>query len=131
MSRRVPRDTPGMTFSPRVHELLLARVWEHDDGRLTMAEIWRRLRRDAARLGLFCPGYHTIRTIVKAERERRAAQREALVIAVEEAFAWSPDVFRILDHLAAAARRHRFRPPARINELGYSVRFAFDDSRPP
>ena len=120
-----------MTFSPRVHEILVARVWEHDDGRLPMAEIWRRLRKDAVRFGLHCPGYHTIRAIVKLERERKAAQREALLIAVEEAFEWSPDVLRILDHLAAAARRHRFRPPARADELGYSSRFSFSDDRPP
>src|SRR4051794_41860699 len=93
MSRRVPRDTPGMTFSPRVHEVLLARVWEHDDGRLPMAEIWRRLRRDPARLGLFCPGYHTIRVIVKAERERRGGPPRALLVAVGDGVGGGPGRF--------------------------------------
>ena len=100
-----------MHFSPRLHEFLLRRAWAHDDGCLSIAEIWRRVRRDAEELGLVTPGYHTIRRIVGVERERRAAQREALLTAVEEAFRWAPDPLRILDHLAAAARRQRL-PPA-------------------
>ena len=102
-----------MRFSPRVHELLRVSAWAHDDGRLPIAEIWRRVRRDAEQLGLSGPGYHSIRSIVRKERERRAAQREALVIATEEAFRWAPDPLRILDHLAAAARLHRL--PRRLS----------------
>ena len=96
-----------MRFSPRVHEYLIIRVWAHDDGRLAMAEIWRRVGRDAEKIGLAMPGYHSVRAIVRAERERRAARREALIIALEETVQWAPDGFRILDHLAAATRLHR------------------------
>src|SRR3954463_2309293 len=100
-----------MRFSPRVHEFLLRRAWAHDDGRLAIAEIWRRVRRDAEELGLVTPGYHTIRRIVRVERARRAAQREALRPAAGEPFRGAPDPPRILDPLAAAAGGQRL-PPA-------------------
>jgi hypothetical protein len=120
-----------MRFSPRVHEFLVGRTWAHDDGRLAIAEIWRRVRRDAEHVGLFAPGYHTIRTIVRAERERRAAQREALVIAVEEAFRWAPDPLRILDHLAAAARLHRWPGPRTMLTVAGLAQMMFGDGKPP
>jgi hypothetical protein len=120
-----------MRFSPRLHEFLLRRAWAHDDEHLAMAEIWRRVRHDAEQLGLYAPGYHTIRTVVRAERERRAAQREALVIAVEEAFQWSPDLLRILDHLAAAARLHRFSWPLSSTTASSSHLGPLGDWRPP
>ena len=120
-----------MKFSPRVHELLIARAWAHDDGRLAFAEISRRVRRDAERLGLFAPGYHTIRTIVRAERERRAAQREALLIAAEEALRWAPDLFRILDHLAAAGRLHRWSWPLSSQSFPHALPGMLADARPP
>jgi hypothetical protein len=96
-----------MRFSPRVHSYILNRIWAHDDGRRAMAEIWRRVGRDAGEVGLAAPGYHSVRAVVRAERARRAAQREALLIALEETISWVPDGFRILDHLAAAARLRR------------------------
>ena len=96
-----------MLFSPRVHEYIIGRIWAHDDGRRAMAEIWRRVRRDAEEVGLVVPGYHSVRAVVRTERERRAAQREALLIALEESMQWAPDSFRILDHLVAAARLRR------------------------
>ena len=120
-----------MRFSPRVHKFLLMRAWAHDDERLAMAEIWRRVGRDAGQHGLSAPGYHTIRTIVRAERERRAAQREALLIAVEEAFEWVPDPLRILDHLAAAARLQRLPWRRSATALTLSLRSLIGDERPP
>ena len=120
-----------MRFSPRLHEFLLRRAWAHDDERLAMAEIWRRVRRDAEQLGLSAPGYHTIRTVVRAERERRAAQREALVIAAEEALQWAPDLLRILDHLAAATRLHRLSWPPGSMTFASPRPSPFGDGRPP
>jgi len=99
-----------MRFSPRLHEYLLGRVWAHDDGRRSIAEIWRRVGRDAEPFGLAAPGYHTVRAAVRAERERRAAQREALLIALGEAMRWAPDGFKIVDHLAAAVMLRRSPP---------------------
>ena len=109
-------DTQDVRFSPRLHEYIIGRIWTHDDGRRTMAEIWRRAGRDAEEVGLFAPGYHSVRAVVRAERERRAAQKEALLIALEETTRWAPDAFRIADHLAAAIRLRRsgFAPPASV-----------------
>ena len=120
-----------MRFSPRLHEFLLGRAWAHDDERLPMAEIWRRVRRDAEQLGLSAPGYHTIRTVVRAERERRAAQKEAFLIAAEEAFQWAPDLFRIIDHLAAAARLHRWSWPLSLTTSTSSHASALWGGKPP
>jgi len=120
-----------MRFSPRVHEFLVVRAWAHDDGRIAMAEIWRRVRRDAEHIGLSTPGYHMIRTIVRTERERRAAQREALVIAAEEAFEWVPDPLWILDNLAAAARLHRWPRSLSSMTVAGLPRILFGDGKPP
>ena len=99
-----------MRFSPRLHPLLVQELWQLDDGRVPVAELWRAVSRFAWTLGLASPGYHAVRTVVRAERERRAAQREALLIALEESFQWAPSLFRITDHLAAAYDLRR-RPP--------------------
>ena len=99
-----------MRFSPRLHPFLVQELWRLDDGHVPIAELWRAINRICWEIGLAAPGYHSVRTVVKAERERRAAQREALLIALEESFQWSPSLFRITDHLAAAYRL-RPRPP--------------------
>src|SRR5262245_55009736 len=99
-----------MRFSPRLHPLLVHELWRLDDGHRPFPELWREVSRFAWKLGLSSPGYHAVRTVVRAERERRAAQREALLIALEESFEWIPNLFRIADHLAAAYD-YRRRPP--------------------
>lgn len=99
-----------MRFSPRLHPFLVQELWRLDDGHVPIAELWRAINGISWEIGLASPGYHTVRTVVKAERERRAAQREALLIALEESFQWSPSLFRITDHVAAAYRL-RSRPP--------------------
>jgi hypothetical protein len=104
---RVGSDTRVVRFSPRLHEYIVGRIGAHDDGRRAMAEIWRRAARDAEEVGLSAPGYHSVRAVVRAERERRAAQKEALLIALEESLRWAPDGLRIVDHLAAAVRLRR------------------------
>jgi len=97
-------------FSPKFHPRLVRELWDLDDGHVPIAELWRAVTRVAWEFGLSSPGYHTVRTVVKAERRRRAAQREALLIALEEAFQWAPSVFRITDHLAAAFFLRRVPP---------------------
>jgi len=110
VSATLPRETRWMQFSPHVHPVLVLELWRLDDGRVPIAELWRAVSRFAWKVGLSSPGYHTVRTVVRAERERRAAQREALLIALEESFQWMPSLFRITDHLAAAWDL-RSRPP--------------------
>src|SRR5689334_1300435 len=92
-----------MRFSPPLHDYLIQRVRAHDDGLLPIAHIWPRVRRDAWVVERTSPGYHAMPIAVRAERERRAARREALLVAVDAGLRRVPDTFRILDHLAAAA----------------------------
>jgi len=107
---RSERNTWRMRFSPRLHPFLVEQIWALDDGRCTMAEIWRGVGREAAGVGLAGPGYHSVRAVVRAERERRAARNEALLIALEEATSRVPDGLRVIDHLAAASRLRRTHP---------------------
>ena len=101
-----------MQFSPRLHSLLVEQIWSLDDGRRPIAEIWRGVSREAGEVGLAAPGYHTVRTVVRAERLRRAERSEALRMALKEATRYTPDGLRVIDHVGAAHRRRR-RAPAR------------------
>ena len=103
-------DTVGVRFSPRLHPFLIEHIWALDDGRRTAAEIWRAVGEEAGRVGLAGPCYHSVRAIVRAERERRAARNEALGIAVSEATSRVPDGLRVIDHLAAASSLRRSGP---------------------
>ena len=100
-----------MQFSPRLHPFLLEQIWALDDGRCSVAEIWRGVTREAGAVGLAGPGYHTVRAVVGAERLRRAERNEALLMALREATRYTPDALRVIDHLAAAHRRRRQAPP--------------------
>jgi hypothetical protein len=100
-----------MQFSPRLHPFLVEQIWALDDGRRPIAEIWRGVTREAGTVGLAAPGYHTVRTVVRAERLRRAERNEALLMALREATRYTPDGLRVIDHLAAAHRRRRRAPP--------------------
>jgi hypothetical protein len=93
-----------------MHPFLIEHIWALDDGRRTAAEIWREVGQEAERVGLAGPGYHSVRTVMRAERERRAARNEALLIAVSEATSRVPDGLRVIDHLAAASSLRRIRP---------------------
>ena len=99
-----------MRFSPRLHPYLVAKLWQLDDGRAPVAEIWRAIGREADDIGFPAPCYHSVRVIVRRERERRAAQREAVQIALAETMRWAPDGLRILDHLGAAYELRRRQP---------------------
>lgn len=92
-----------------MHPFILERIWAVDDGRRTVADIWRDVGREAASADLTRPSYHSVRTVVRAERERREARNEALLIALEEATSWVPDGLRVIDHVAAAAKLSRRR----------------------
>jgi hypothetical protein len=99
-----------MQFSPRLHPYLVEKVWQHDDGPVPVAEVWRAVGCGARGIGLPAPSYHTVWAVVRRERERRAAQTEAVRIALAETMRWAPDGLRILDHLAAAYELRRREP---------------------
>ncbi len=91
-----------MRFSPRLHSYLIECIWAFDDGHRPLAEIWRDVAREAGKVGLPGPGYHTVRRVAREERERRAARTEALLVAVSELPRYAPDPFRIMDGLTTA-----------------------------
>jgi hypothetical protein len=99
-----------MRFSPRLHPYLVEKVWQLDDGRASVAELWRAVGREAHEIGLPAPCYHSVRVVVRRERERRAAQKEAVRVALAETMRWAPDGLRVLDHLAAAYELRRREP---------------------
>ncbi len=96
-----------MRFAPRLHPYLVEYLWTIDDGERPVAELWRDVAREAERVGCPGPGYHTVRRIIRAERERRTARNEALLTAVTEVPRYAPDGFRILDALATARSLRR------------------------
>ena len=96
-----------MHFAPRVHEKLIEKAWAVDHGHESIAELWREVGREAERLQLPGPGYHAIRLVVRAERLRRETRAEAFSVVLDESTRQVPDVFRILDHVAAAGRLTR------------------------
>ncbi|MBA2460640.1 MAG: hypothetical protein H0V45_02535 [Actinobacteria bacterium] len=53
----------------RIHDLVVA--LDRTDG--PIAETWRLVGEAAARLGLLRPGYHQVRLLARADRERRDA----------------------------------------------------------
>ena len=96
-----------MRFSPRLHPFLIERIWALDDEREPIAETWRLVCADADASGLTRPGYHEVRIVVRADRERRAALRQELLAVASESFAYVPDPLRLADHVVKAERHRR------------------------
>jgi hypothetical protein len=94
-----------MKFAPRLDRRLVERVQHADVERLSIADVWRLAGVEAGRLGLSRPGYHSILRLVLAERERRAARREAIVEALDELWAYTgTDVAKLARRLAETRR---------------------------
>jgi hypothetical protein len=117
-----------MLFSPRLHGALIRTAWEVDDGRMPMAEVWRRVGRFADGAGLPRPSYESIRRLVRAERARRAEMREELLAAARGAFRRVPAGLRALDHLWTAALLTR---PSRLEMLVRARVESSQAQRPP
>lgn len=66
-------------FAPRYRHALLEAVYRLDDGKISIAELCRRVDTEAERLGLPRPSYVHLRRISQAERERRRERREVIV----------------------------------------------------
>lgn len=105
---RVGCNSAVMEFSPAVDRRLRASIGLTVDLR-SSADVWRRLRRRAQRLGTTTPCYESVRRLVIAERERRAELVAALGTVLEVAMRRKPtfphDVSRIYHRRLVASRR--------------------------
>lgn len=95
-----------MNFSPRVHWLLVQAAERADVDRLAISDVWRLVGVEADRLGLTRPSYHSVRRIVREERERRRARRDALREAVDELWGYTG-----VDYLKLGRALSDTRPP--------------------
>lgn len=108
-----------------LHDLVVAL----DEDGVSMAATWRAVGDAAPKLGLRRPGYHVVRELVRAERERRAARRATRDAAVG-LFASLPsplvlDQRRAIERLAEARRQER----ARVGTTQGSLAAASEDER--
>ena len=89
------------SFAPRISPRLLQALVELDDPGLPVAEINRRLGREAERLGLPRPSYERVRVILHEARRLQARRRRqtTLSVLVDVMFRVRPQE-AILDHLA-------------------------------
>jgi hypothetical protein len=92
-------------FSPRIDRRLVEVACRSDVDRLTIAAVWRSVGCAADQLELCRPGYHSVRTLVLDERERRAARREAIAEALAELWSYTgTDYETLVRRLARTAR---------------------------
>jgi hypothetical protein len=87
---------------PRLHALVVA--FDRDD--VPVAETWRSVGETAVELGLLRPSYHTVRELVRVERQRRHARTAARRAA--------------LDVLAAAGTSRAVNLPVALDALEYA-----------
>ena len=103
MVRSAPR------YDPRIDALVI----DLDDTRESMAEICRRVCAAAEHLGLTRPSLVHLRTLVRAERDRKEAERarreDLREIAEDVAFTLArgrlPDAYAVADRVEEAGRR--------------------------
>ncbi len=87
-----------VTLSPRFGPRLLEELARIDDGRLPVAEVWRRVGAAADRLGVTRPGYEGVRVLVHQFRRVRARPTTADVM-VDIAFRVRPPQ-ALVEHLS-------------------------------
>ena len=75
-------DTDGMEFAPAVDPRLVTFVGRTVDLACS-AEVWRRMRRRAGKIGVATPCYESVRKLVIIERERRARVLAVLTTILE------------------------------------------------
>jgi hypothetical protein len=106
MASPVARHALAVEFAPRVDHRLVEVVQHADVERSSIADVWRLVGAEAEHLGVSRPGYHSILRLVLAERERRAARREAIAEAVGELWAFTgTDVEKLVGRLRTTQRR--------------------------
>jgi hypothetical protein len=64
-----------LSFAPRLSPKLLEAIVRYDDRKVPIAETYRRVGREAERLGLPRPSYQRVRVLVHAARRARGAAR--------------------------------------------------------
>jgi hypothetical protein len=84
------------TSAARLGQRLLAELDRADVGHVSIAEVWRRVGREADRLGVTRPSYERVRTLVHELRRRRGPSLSDTMI--ELAWSWNPAEL-ILDRL--------------------------------
>ena len=94
------------TFAPRISPRLVEALVRLDDTRVPIAEVNRRLGREAERLGLPRPSYQRVRELVHQSRRLRRVRPTTASILVDVAFRVRPPT-AILDHLAGTGVPHR------------------------
>jgi tRNA/tmRNA/rRNA uracil-C5-methylase (TrmA/RlmC/RlmD family) len=102
-------------FSPTIDRRLIVAVARTGDLD-SSADVWRRLRRRAARLRVATPCYESVRRLVLVERERRAQLAATIATVVEIMTKRIPTLPEAVPpiharHLARYRGRLRLRPP--------------------
>ena len=83
--------------APRYADPLVLAIYRLDDGKMSFAELGRRVGREAETLGLRRPSYVHVRRLAHAERERLAERRRLLTRAAETfAVGLVPDVVELI-----------------------------------
>jgi hypothetical protein len=107
-------DRCVLRFAPRYDERLLEALRVLDDRRVPVAEVCRRVGREAERLGLPRPSYAHVRRLVRAERERQDAERErraalrelAADVAVDIVVGKRVNAYDVADRVQTIKERH-------------------------
>ena len=69
-----------LSFAPRLSPKLLEAIVRYDDRTVPIAETYRRVGREAERLGLPRPSYQRVRVLVHAARRARARPTTASLL---------------------------------------------------
>ena len=76
--------------APRLSPRLVEQIDRLDDGRMPLAELWRRVGAAADDLGLPRPSYERVRGLAQAARRRAAREHRLADILVDVAFRSRP-----------------------------------------
>jgi hypothetical protein len=68
-------------LAPRLSPRLLSAIERIDDGELAIAEVWRRVRAEAATLDVPAPSYERVRSLVREHRRCEQQPTTAAVLA--------------------------------------------------
>ena len=69
-----------LSFAPRLSPKLLEAIVRYDDRRVPIAETYRRVGREAERLGVARPSYQRVRVLVHATRRARRGPTTASLL---------------------------------------------------
>jgi hypothetical protein len=94
-----------LRFAPRISRRLVAAIERMDDGKISAAELNRRVGSEAEKLGLPRPSYQRVRVLMLDSRHRRRRRGPSTgEVLVDVAFRNRP-VEAILDHVSGVGVR--------------------------